>query len=301
MWHGIEGHDDVVERFRRACARAVGEQFLVRRSVGHRQAGVRHDAGPGAVVPDAARAGDGPLPCMPLLHQVAAGSHPDMTWWRNRRGSRNIPLALLIGDNEHRRREGLCHNIALKPYLGGRKVAVIDDADDLNEEGANALLKTLEEPPPRSVLILIGTTPAKQLPTIRSRCQLVRFRPLQPESVASLLVSKGYVSDPAEARRLAELGEGSVGRAWKWPTRRSRPSAVPWSSTLAGRSSSRFRWPRRSPPSSTPRARKRRPGGPGSPGGRVCGGLLSPAPARPGRVRATHHQPANSGAFHAPY
>ena len=52
----------------------------------------------------------------------------------------------------------------------------------LNAEGANSLLKTLEEPPPRSVSILIGTSPAKQLPTIRSRCQLVRFRPLPTRS-----------------------------------------------------------------------------------------------------------------------
>jgi DNA polymerase-3 subunit delta' len=101
----------------------------------------------------------------------------------------------------------------MKPYFGGRKVAIIDDADDLNAEGANALLKTLEEPPPRSVLILIGTTPAKQLPTIRSRCQLVRFRPLPAETVASLLVSKGLVADETEARRIAEHGDGSVERA----------------------------------------------------------------------------------------
>ena len=124
-----------------------------------------------------------------------------------------IPLELLIGEREHRRREGLCHNIGLKPYLGGRKIAVIDDADYLNAEGANALLKTLEEPPPRSVLILIGTTPAKQLPTIRSRCQLVRFRPLPIEVVGDLLVSKGLVADPTEARRLAQYSEGSIQRA----------------------------------------------------------------------------------------
>ncbi len=69
----------------------------------------------------------------------------------------------------------------LEAFQGGRKIAVIDDADYLNAEGANALLKHLEEPPPRSVLILIGTSPAKQLPTIRSRCQLIRFQPLDAE------------------------------------------------------------------------------------------------------------------------
>jgi hypothetical protein len=54
----------------------------------------------------------------------------------------------------------LCHDLALKPFFGRRRVAIIDDADYLNEEGANALLKTLEEPPPQSILILIGTSAA---------------------------------------------------------------------------------------------------------------------------------------------
>ena len=74
-------------------------------------------------------------------------------------------------------------------------------------------MKTLEEPPPQSVLILISTSPAKQLPTIRSRCQLVRFRPLAADIVAKLLVEKGLVADTIEARRLAEHSEGSVQRA----------------------------------------------------------------------------------------
>jgi len=126
-----------------------------------------------------------------------------------------IPLELLIGQRDHRRREGLCHKLSVKPSQGGRKIAVIDDADSLNAEGANALLKTLEEPPPRSVLILIGVSPAKQLPTIRSRCQLVRFQPLPQETVAELLLSKGLiqVQDRQEALRLAQHGEGSLQRA----------------------------------------------------------------------------------------
>ena len=86
-----------------------------------------------------------------------------------------IPLAAFLGDDSRRMREGLCHDIALKPFMGGRKVAIIDDADYLNEESANCLLKTLEEPPPNSLLILIGTSADKQLPTILSRSQIVPF------------------------------------------------------------------------------------------------------------------------------
>jgi DNA polymerase III subunit delta' len=154
-------------------------------------------------------------PCehCPACMQVIAGTHPDFQLISKPDDKSFIPLELLIGDKEHRRREGLCHQIALKPMMGGRKIALIDDADYLNAEGANALLKTLEEPPPRSVLILIGASPAKQLPTIRSRCQLIRFQPLDAGAVAQLLSAQKIVGDGAEALRLAQSSEGSIQRA----------------------------------------------------------------------------------------
>src|SRR4029078_2428636 len=103
-------------------------------------------------------------------------------------------------------------NIALKPYSGRRKVAIIDDADYLNKEGANCLLKTLEEPPPDSLLILIGTSEQRQLPTIRSRCQIVRFQPRAEGDVAELLVAHGLCADPAIARAAAAHADGSLER-----------------------------------------------------------------------------------------
>jgi DNA polymerase-3 subunit delta' len=109
--------------------------------------------------------------------------------------------------------EGLCHDISLKPFMGGRRIAIIDDADLLNEEGANCLLKTLEEPPPRSVLILIGTSANKQYTTIRSRSQIVRFDPLPNETVARLLIEHHLSDDPTMAQRLAGYSEGSVQQA----------------------------------------------------------------------------------------
>ena len=86
----------------------------------------------------------------------------------------------------------LCDQFALKPARGSRKVAILDDADDLNDEAANAFLKTLEEPPPGAVLILIGTSPELQLETIVSRCQVVRFDPLPDAEIAALLLGKRY-------------------------------------------------------------------------------------------------------------
>src|SRR5205085_1532092 len=94
-----------------------------------------------------------------------------------------------------------------------RRVAIIDDADTLDGEAANCLLKLLEEPPSRSVLILIGTSAEMQLPTIRSRCQIVRFSPLSGETIAELLLQHGFVTDSAQAERLAHYSEGSLARA----------------------------------------------------------------------------------------
>ncbi len=213
-WQDIHGHDDVVEQFRRALdRRRLASSFLFAgpAGIGKRTFALKL----AQAMFCQTRPEEQLVPCgtCPSCTQVAAGTHPDLDMVGKPDDKSFIPLELLVGDREHRRREGLCHNIAMKPFLGGRKIAVIDDADYLNAEGANSLLKTLEEPPPRSVLILIGTSPAKQLPTIRSRCQLIRFQPLSSEIVEQLLLSKGLAADPAQARRLAQYSEGSIQRA----------------------------------------------------------------------------------------
>src|SRR5262249_22542760 len=105
----------------------------------------------------------------------------------------------------------------MKSATGRGKFAVLDDADDLDDPitgnaAANAFLKTLEEPPPRSHLILIGTSADRQLPTIISRCQVVRFAPLPEDLVAELLRSQ-EVEDPKLIERVARLSGGSPGAA----------------------------------------------------------------------------------------
>ena len=167
--------------------------------------------------------------------QVLAGTHPDLIVVAKPAEKSEIPVQLLIGAGDKRMREGLCHDISLKPFMGGRRVAIIDDADHLNEEGANCLLKTLEEPPPRSVIILISTSVDRQLPTIRSRSQIIRFRPLAKEQVASLLLAEGAAENPEEAQRLAAYSEGSLMRAreladadlWKFRSELLKGLAVP--------------------------------------------------------------------------
>jgi DNA polymerase-3 subunit delta' len=149
--------------------------------------------------------------------EVVAGDfispHPDLYYVSKPPDKSFLPLELLIGDKEHRGQSGLCYNISRTPFLGHHKVAIIDDADFLNAEGANALLKTLEEPPSDSLLILIGTSTAKQLPTIRSRCQIIRFAPLSPQILGSLLVEQGVAATPEQSLTLARRAGGSFDQA----------------------------------------------------------------------------------------
>jgi DNA polymerase III subunit delta' len=136
--------------------------------------------------------------------QARGGTHPDLLQVERPDDKHELPIRAI---------RDLCIDLGLKPARGGRKVAIIDDADVLNEEAANAFLKTLEEPPEGSVLILIGTSAELQLDTIVSRCRVVRFEPLPEEDLAAVLLEHGHAPDAVEAARLAQLGEGSVSRA----------------------------------------------------------------------------------------
>ena len=211
MWQNIIGHDRVAEQFRRAATRG-------------RLAGSFLFVGPGGVGKRTfATATAKSLLCQnrtpeqfdacgtcAACHQVDAGNHPDVYYVAKPADKSELPLELLIGSKEHRGRSGVCYEISRKPYAGGYKIAIIDDADTLNAEGANSLLKTLEEPPPHAILILIGTSAAKQLPTIRSRCKVIRFFPLPPQELAQLLESQDVADTPERALRLARSSDGGL-------------------------------------------------------------------------------------------
>jgi DNA polymerase-3 subunit delta' len=142
-----------------------------------------------------------------------AGSHPDFIALGCPEGKRELPIELFVGPRERRGQAGLCHDLSLRPLPGSRKIAVIDDADLMNDAAANALLKTLEEPPDGAVLFLIATNPDALLPTIRSRCQILRFAPLSASDIAALLIEQQLVETPAEAEIVAALSEGSLAQA----------------------------------------------------------------------------------------
>jgi len=98
-----------------------------------------------------------------------------------------------------------------RPFEGRRRVVVFDQADALVPQAQNALLKTLEEPPPSSVFLLVTSRPDALLPTVLSRCPKLRFRPLDVEDVAAVLMRQGR--SEAESRAVAAAADGSVGHA----------------------------------------------------------------------------------------
>ncbi|MHB0957303.1 MAG: DNA polymerase III subunit [Pirellulaceae bacterium] len=210
----IVGHDHVWETFRRALERGrLASTFLF---VGPAGIGKRSTAVGLAQALLCESVPTQPLhACQtcPACQQVAAQTHPDLVVIGKPEDKSYIPVESFIGDREHRMRQGLCHDIALKPFRGGRKIAIIDDADYLNQEGANCLLKTLEEPPRDSLIILIGSSEQRQLPTIRSRCQVIRFAPLSTAHLATLLATTGLITDPTRISAVAARAEGSLTRA----------------------------------------------------------------------------------------
>ena len=151
----------------------------------------------------------------PMAPAPVLPTHPDFHYVCKPADKSTIPLELLIGPKEDRMQSGLCSELNRTSFMGGRRVAVIDDADYFNVEGANALLKTLEEPPKNTVIILVGTSATKQLPTIRSRCQIFRFQPLPEETVADILLTQEKVGSPEEAEAVARNSGGSVAEAYR--------------------------------------------------------------------------------------
>jgi DNA polymerase-3 subunit delta' len=140
--------------------------------------------------------------------RVAAGRHPDCQVVAPEPPRDNPRGAPALRIEQVREIE---HAASLAPFEGRRKVFVLDDADRLTLPTAQALLKTLEEPPPRTLLVLVIANPRALPATVRSRCQPVRFRAL-PEAAAAELLERRGIPPPA-SRLLARLTQGQVGLA----------------------------------------------------------------------------------------
>ena len=142
--------------------------------------------------------------------QVEQQTHPDFLYVTKLKDKTALSMEQLVGSKETRMRQGFCYELRMRPYSGRRKIAVIDDADTLEEETSNSLLKTLEEPPLGAVIFLLGTSEKRQISTIRSRSQIVRFSPLSVENIRQLIIRHNLVEDPSAAESLARRSHGSI-------------------------------------------------------------------------------------------
>ncbi len=135
--------------------------------------------------------------------QIAQMQHPDLSIVRRQEGDRDIKIDAI--------RE-LQHSVSLSPYMAAYRVALLLDFDEANDNAANALLKTLEEPPGRVVLLVTAESPESLLPTIVSRCEVLRLRPMPIDQLAQGL-EQTYQMEPEQARLLAHIANGKPGYA----------------------------------------------------------------------------------------
>ena len=146
----------------------------------------------------------------PTARLIEAGSHPDLMRLERLTKEGGTELARSITVDQVRRLQRL---FATTPSMSLWRAVVIDAVDDLERNAANALLKNLEEPPANTVFLLVSHAPERLLPTIRSRCRVLRFGPLGSDAMTSALRAALPDADADEIAGLVEVGEGAPGRA----------------------------------------------------------------------------------------
>ncbi len=149
-------------------------------------------------------------PTDPVFRQVAAGGHPDLFTLERQVNEKTGKLRTEIRVDEVRRAGAF---LRMTAAAGGWRIIVVDAADELNPNAANALLKVLEEPPRQALLLLVSHVPGRLLPTVRSRCCSLPLRPLSEDAVTALMARSLPELDEPDARALARLADGSIGRA----------------------------------------------------------------------------------------
>jgi DNA polymerase III subunit delta' len=152
-------------------------------------------------------------PDHPVSGRVAALAHPDLVLLRREWNPEKKRHATQIQVDDVRRAISMFHKGA---GCGGFRICIIDCADDLNPESANALLKLVEEPPPRSLFLFVAHRPGRLLATLRSRCRLTRLEPLGAADIGKVLAALGSSSSTGDGskREIAiARAQGSIHRA----------------------------------------------------------------------------------------
>ncbi len=149
-------------------------------------------------------------PDEPVFHRIAVRGHADLfTVTLGYDAKRNRERKVIVVDDVR----DIRNFISLTPAENGYRVVLIDGAEDMNKSAANALLKMLEEPPPRTVFLLVSHAPGRLLPTIRSRCRTLTLRPLDDDTLAALLTRHKPDLAPGDRAALLGIADGSIGRA----------------------------------------------------------------------------------------
>lgn len=198
----IVGHERAVRVLRRALASGrIAHAYLFWGPDGIGKEAVAHAFASVLFCGDREALGRG-APCgvCPACRKMESGGHPDLHLL--------APTEKAISVEDVRK---LQEALSFQAYEKGRKVVIIRDAPRMSPAGANALLKTVEEPPPETFLFLLAAHQSRLLPTLVSRCQPVRFDPLTGEDVKKVLIARGVEAETAAA--LAELSGGSPGTA----------------------------------------------------------------------------------------
>jgi len=146
----------------------------------------------------------------PIFPRVAADTHGDLLALERRINEKTGKLKTVIDVATVREVGGMMSQTSSG---GGWRVVVVDSADEMNVNAANALLKVLEEPPKNAVLVLVSHNPGRLLPTIRSRCRTLQLRPLSDALVTELAQKYAPGITPEDAARLTQLSDGSIGQA----------------------------------------------------------------------------------------
>ncbi|HEY5338620.1 MAG TPA: DNA polymerase III subunit delta', partial [Rhizomicrobium sp.] len=146
----------------------------------------------------------------PVAQQISAGGHPGLLVLQRGVNEKTGKPMTVLGVDEIRKLAGF---FGMTSGAGGWRVAIVDTADDMNDAAANALLKALEEPPGRAMLMLLTNAPGRLLPTIRSRCQRLDLRPLGESELLEELRTRLPDLNDGERAILAKLSGGSIGAA----------------------------------------------------------------------------------------
>lgn len=168
-----------------------------------------------------ARAAAAQLVAEPGVPQPPADRHPDILIPEHPPENKEEEKKRADGQDDIRRKRSIPideiraiqHRLTTRPTLGSRRAVIIDPADDLEKGAVNALLKSLEEPPAGTYFLLVTHRPGRLLPTIRSRCRMLRFAPLPDAEVESVLRSAAPEADPAAREAAVAAAQGAPGVA----------------------------------------------------------------------------------------